>query len=81
MSWIDNRNGIDVDIWHAQVDQSGVVSGEALVAGQGTGVTNDQRGPLVSYADVDGVDNGFLILWRDNRSGVDYDLFGTRLFP
>jgi hypothetical protein len=81
VSWIDDRNGLDVDIWQAQVDQAGAVSGEALVVGQGTGAVNDQRGPLVVYTDVAGADNGFLIVWRDNRSGVDYDLWGKKVFP
>ncbi len=81
VSWIDNRNGTDFDIYRAQVDQSGVVSGEALVAGAATGAANNQQGPLVSYSDDGGVDNGFLMLWRDNRSGVDYDLYGIKVWP
>ncbi len=81
VSWIDNRNGTDFDIYRAQVDQSGVVSGEALVAGAGTGAANNQQGPLSFYTADGGVDNGFLMLWRDNRSGVDYDLYGIKVWP
>ncbi len=81
VSWIDNRNGTDFDIYRAQIDQSGVVSGEALVAGVATGAANNQQGPLVSYSDDGGVDNGFLMLWRDDRSGVDYDLYGIKVWP
>ncbi len=47
VSWIDNRNGTDYDIYRAQVDQSGIVSGEALVAGAATGAANNQQGPTV----------------------------------
>ncbi len=81
VSWIDNRNGADYDIYRAQVDQSGLVSGEALVAGAATGAANNQQGPLVTYSEDMGVDNGFLMLWRDNRSGVDYDLYGIKVWP
>ncbi len=69
------------DIYRAQVDQSGVVSGETLVAGAATGASNNQQGPLVTYSEDMGVDNGFLMLWRDNRSGVDYDLYGIKVWP
>ncbi len=79
--WIDKRNGTDFDIYRAQVDQSGVVSGEALVAGAATGAANNQQGPLVTYSEDNGADNGFLFLWRDNRSGVDYDLYGIKVWP
>src|SRR3990172_79148 len=75
VSWIDKRNGADFDIYRAQVDQSGVVSGEALVAGAATGAANNQQGPLSFYTADGGMDNGFLMLWRDNRSGVDYDMY------
>ncbi len=81
VSWIDNRNGTDFDIYRAQVDQSGVVSGAALVAGAATGAANNQQGPLSFYTADGGVDNGFLMLWRDNRSGVDYDLYGIKVWP
>ncbi len=81
VSWIDKRNGTDFDIYRAQVDQSGVVSGETLVSGAGTGAANNQVGPLVTYSDDYGTDNGFLIIWRDNRSGVDYDLYGSKAWP
>ncbi len=81
VSWIDKRNGTDFDIYRAQVDQSGVVSGETLVAGAATGAANNQQGPLVTYSEDAGGDNGFLFLWRDNRSGVDYDLYGIKVWP
>jgi hypothetical protein len=79
-SWIDNRNG-DMDVYRAQVDQNGVVTGETVVAGAATGASGDQRGPLVTYAADGATDNGFLFLWRDNRSGVDYDLYGIKAWP
>jgi hypothetical protein len=81
VSWIDGRNGSDYDIYRAQVDQTGMVSGEALVAGAGTGAANQQQGPGVLYSDIGGEDNGFLITWRDYRNGIDYDIWGIKVWP
>jgi uncharacterized repeat protein (TIGR01451 family) len=81
VSWIDNRRSMDpndFDIWCRAVDQSGVLSPEAMVT-QGTVPQDDVRGPLVFYSAVGGVtDNGFLYLWRE---GTPADLYGRRTFP
>jgi hypothetical protein len=76
VGWIDNRGGT-MDIYRAQVDQSGMVSGEAVVAA----ASGDQRGPSVLYGADGTTDNGFLFLWRDNRSGTGYDLYGIKVWP
>ncbi len=81
VSWIDKRNGTDFDIYRAQIDQNGAVSGETLVAGDATGAAGNQQGPLVTYGDDNGADNGFLMLWRDDRSGTDYDMYGIKVWP
>ncbi len=81
VSWIDKRNGTDFDIYRTQIDQTGIVSGESLIAGAGTGAANNQQGPLLTYSDDSGADNGFLFLWRDDRSGTDYDMYGIKVWP
>ena len=81
VSWIDNRNGSDYDLWRAMVSQGDVVSDKAEIVGQGSGAGDEQRGPLVLYAESGESDNGFLILWRDHRTGTDYDLYARRIFP
>ncbi len=81
VSWADNLNGSDYDIYRAEVDQTGAVSMPTAVAGLLAGAANQQQGPVVLYS-VDGMtDNGFLLSWRDNRSGVDYDIYGIKVWP
>ncbi len=80
VSWADNVNGVDYDVYRAEVDQAGAVSGTTVIAGLPTGAANQQQGPALVYS-YTMMDNGFLACWRDNRSGVDYDLYGIKVWP
>ncbi len=80
VSWTDNLNGVNYDVYRAEVDQTGAVSSAVQVAGELTGAANQQQGPSVLYSSTM-MDNGFLVCWRDNRSGVDYDIYGIKVWP
>jgi Tol biopolymer transport system component len=80
VSWIDNTTSgslTDYDIWRAQVDQTGNVTAPIVEIG----TTSDERNPVMLYEGYNGVDNGFLILWRDNRIISNFDIFLKRFFP
>lgn len=70
--WDDDRNGNGLDIYGSRVSTSGVLldsNGFAIST-----VINTQRSPLITY---DGTE--YLVVWRDFRSGNNYDLYGTRV--
>ncbi len=78
VTWTDNRNGA-LDIYSTQVNPgSGAVNGNFPLVETGG---EDKRGPLVFYsADFGGVDNGYLLLWRQSN-GVDQDIYNIKLWP
>ena len=69
--WDDERNGLD-DIFGARVDREGVVLDSA-----GIGIaeaTYLQERPDVAF---DG--NNYAVIWQDNRTNIDYDIYMTRV--
>ena len=67
--WRDNRNG-SYDIYGARVSLNGV-----LIDTNGIPIStavNDQEDPVITF---DGTN--FFVLWKDERSGVDSDVYGT----
>uniref|UniRef100_A0A7C4TC63 T9SS type A sorting domain-containing protein n=1 Tax=candidate division WOR-3 bacterium TaxID=2052148 RepID=A0A7C4TC63_UNCW3 len=71
--WGDKRSGI-WDIYGARVSNNGVVldSTGILISS----AANDQVAPNIGY---DGIN--YFIVWMDKRSGVDSDIYGTRVTP
>jgi len=69
--WQDQRNGT-FDIYASRVAQNGVVLDPAGI--QISGAADEQRYPSI---DFDGTN--YFIAWYDNRTGSDYDIYGTLL--
>jgi hypothetical protein len=72
--WQDHRSGSDWDIYGARVTPQGAVLDSAgFIISQ---AACDQRIPSVGF---DGAN--FLVVWQDDRSGSDYDIYGARVTP
>jgi len=72
--WTDYRSGDYYDIYGARVTPQGTVldpNGFAI-----TQAADDQRAPAVSF---DGTN--FLVVWSDDRSGRNLDIYGARVTP
>ncbi len=72
--WKDNRNGSDSDIYGSRLSPAGSVLDTAGLA-ISTGVA-DQWSPSLTF---DGAN--YLVVWVDNRSGSDSDIYGSRVNP
>ena len=69
--WTDNRNG-SFDIFCTRLDQSGnILDTTAIVI---SGAIDDQMVPSVAFDSIN-----YLIVWRDYRSGSNYDIYGAKL--
>ncbi|NOR16551.1 T9SS type A sorting domain-containing protein [candidate division WOR-3 bacterium] len=69
--WTDNRNG-SFDIFCTRVDQSGnILDTAAIVISD---AIDDQMVPSVAFDSIN-----YLIVWRDYRSGSNYDIYGAKL--
>ncbi len=71
--WQDTRNG-DYDIYGARVTAAGVVldtDGIPIST-----VAQESYMPAIAF---DGTD--YLVVWEDDRSGVDFGIYGTKLTP
>jgi hypothetical protein len=71
--WSDGRNS-NSDIYGARVSPAGIVLDTA-----GISITNDPNSQYNSSIAFDGTD--YLVTWQDNRSGVDWDVYGAKLNP
>ena len=75
IAWTDIRNGIDYDIYAQKVDSSGNlqwgVDGQAVCTASG----NQSAVDLLSNSRV----NGTLITWKDQRGGLQYDIYAQKL--
>lgn len=74
IAWEDNRISTNYDIYAQRVDASGVVQWTA----NGTlvcGAIDLQENPRI----VSDSAGGAIILWEDNRSAVDRDLYAQRV--
>ncbi len=70
--WYDRRDGANYDIFGARIDQSGVV-----LEPSGIPITNmdvGQATPSVTH-----YSGQWLTVWRDNRNGGYYDIYGSRI--
>jgi phosphoribosylformylglycinamidine (FGAM) synthase PurS component len=72
--WQDTRSGTDWDVYGTRVSPQGEVLDPAGVAF--SHAANDQRFPAAVF---DGAN--FLVVWQDNRNGIDCDIFGARATP
>ncbi|MDZ4384215.1 MAG: hypothetical protein U0940_01895, partial [Nitrospirota bacterium] len=81
VGWIDQRNGAEYDIYSTTVDQPGGIGGDTEIAGQSTGASGDQRAQVLTYATDGVIDYGFLTVWMDRRNGMDYDIYGIKVWP
>lgn len=72
--WVDNRNGLNSDIYVQHVNAAGVATwgfGGNVICN----VPGDQLNPAI-LADGAG---GAVIVWQDFRNGVDFNLFAQRV--
>jgi len=72
--WMDVRSGSDYEIYGTRVTPSGVVLDPAGFAVSTAGRWEDA--PAIAF---DGTN--FLVVWQDERSGSDCDVYGTRVTP
>jgi hypothetical protein len=72
--WQDTRSGSDWDVYGTRVSPQGELLDPAGIALSREG--NHQRFPAAVF---DG--ENFLVVWEDNRYGIDHDIFGTRATP
>ena len=74
ITWEDQRNGLDGDIYAQRVNSTGdvlwTVDGVAICT-----ENNTQGSPLIS-SDEDG---GAIITWNDKRNGLDYDIYAQKI--
>jgi hypothetical protein len=71
VAWADRRSGTTSDIYATRVGRTGRVrnpSGLVISAANG-----DQDSPQVA------INGSFLVVWRDRRSGTNWDIFGNRV--
>jgi hypothetical protein len=69
--WTDDRSG-SFDIYGTRINQSGIVldTNNIVISS----VFSDQQFPSIA---VDGTN--YLVVWQDNRNGLNYDIYGTRV--
>jgi len=68
--WQDYRSGTNYDIYGQMVNTDGSLYGSNFAISQ---ETNYQSSPSVAY---DSVNQRFLVVWQDYRSGTNYDIYG-----
>jgi hypothetical protein len=69
--WQDSANS-QKNIWGIRVDSTGtLIDTEAFPISL---AQSDQEYPMVAY---DG--NDYIVVWQDNRNGVDYDIYGAKV--
>ena len=70
--WQDRRSGTTYDIYGARVSRAGVVREPAGFA-ISRGCRATRTSPQVA------VNGSFLVVWRDRRSGTNWDVYGNRV--
>jgi hypothetical protein len=71
--WSDRRSGTDYDVYGAGVTTAGAVEpAEAFLISGGAG---DQSVPRVA------VNGPIQVVWRDRRSGTNWDVYGSQVTP
>lgn len=75
VSWTDKRNGTDYDIYAQRIDVSGNLLWESSGKPICTQPGNQSAIEVYSNELVEGV----IFAWKDNRNGLDYDIYADRL--
>lgn len=73
VAWEDSRSGVSFDIYAQLLDASGTPQGAAISVSSAEG---DQRKPKVAF---DSANGAYLVVWQDDRSLNDTDLYGQRI--
>ncbi len=74
ITWQDWRNGLNTDIYAQRIDSNG----NLLWAANGTAISTASDNQEWPHLCSDG-SQGAIIAWRDNRTGIDYDLYVQRI--
>jgi len=74
VAWTDYRSGTDNDVYAQRITSSGSVQWTA----NGIPICTEINGQSVFGLVSDGA-GGAIIVWRDYRSGTDYDLYAQRI--
>ncbi|MBI5631875.1 MAG: carboxypeptidase regulatory-like domain-containing protein [Nitrospirae bacterium] len=73
VAWTDDRSGLTYDIYGQVINANGTLSGNNFPVSI---AANDQREPSVAY---NSKTDQYLVVWRDNRSGTSWDIYGQYL--
>ncbi len=70
--WEDNHSGLSFDVYARLLDSSGTLGDEIVVSS----ADRSQRKPKVAF---DTANEAYLVVWQDDRSANDVDLYGQRI--
>jgi hypothetical protein len=74
VAWEDSRSGSDINIHGTRVTPTGVVLDPA-------GIVISQAEGYQEFTAVGFGGTSFLVVWRDHRSGSQWDIYGARVTP
>ncbi len=74
--WTYNPSSINPDIYSTRVSQEGIVIDPNPGIPISAVPNSAQQFPAIAF---DG--NNYLVVWEDNRSDIDYDIYGARVSP
>lgn len=75
VSWTDKRNGVDYDIYAQRIDFNGNLLWESTGKPICVNTGNQSAIEVYSNESVEGV----IFAWKDNRNGLDYDIYANRV--
>jgi hypothetical protein len=74
VAWEDSRSGYDYDIYGARVTPQGTVLDPS-------GIPVSRAAGYQEFTAMDFDGSNFIVVWRDHRSGSQWDIYGTRVTP
>jgi hypothetical protein len=72
--WEDSRSGPDIDLYGARVTPQGTVLDPS-------GIPVSRAAGYQEFTAMDFDGSNFIVVWRDHRSGSQWDIYGTRVTP